>query len=136
MQRIILYYTDKKLSSAFLPNAKLECVFLFFDFKPLTVFCCKGSPLMHERLKTFLGLGENLVSRWPSLPEKLTGTPAPVPARDRTVDDGSICRGKKRYLRNKKIWKWNGKGKRVSRYYCNLTNFIHFMLLSFYTRFL
>jgi len=101
LQRIILYYTEKKLSSAFLPNAKLESEFLFFEFKPLMVFCCKGIPFMHERLKTFLGLEENLVSRWPSSPEKLTGTPARVPARDRTVDDGSICRGKKRYLRTK-----------------------------------
>lgn len=107
---MILNYTEKKLSSAFLPNAKLESEFLFFELKPLMVCWCKGSPFMHQQLKTFVGLGERLVWRWPISPENLTGTPAPAPARDKTVDDGSICRGKKRYLRNNKIiGKWNQK---------------------------
>lgn len=99
------YYTEKELSLASLPKAKLKSEFLLFKFKLLILCRCKGSAFLQKLVKTFLGFEEELVWGWPISPEKLTG--AKAPARDRRVEDGIILsRQKKRYLRNRKIAKW------------------------------
>jgi hypothetical protein len=53
--------TEKKLSLASLPNAKLKSEFLLFKLKPLMLWRCKGNTFLQKLLKTFLGFEEHLV---------------------------------------------------------------------------
>lgn len=55
-------YTEKKLSSASLLNAKLKNGFLlFFKVQPLMLCRCKGSSFLREQVETFLGFGELMI---------------------------------------------------------------------------